>query len=69
MTPRRNAFQEDLFETPRTQELQRRVKELDIKIARALKKNEYEQAKALTHQQEQIIQELVSLSEGNEASK
>jgi len=62
-TPR-VAIQEDLFESSRFQELRRRVRELDLLIARALKKSDYDQAKEFTDQQAQIIQELVALGDG-----
>lgn len=60
----RIAFQENLFESSRDQELQRRVKELDVLIARELKKNNYDRAKTLTEQQKICIQELVEMGEG-----
>jgi len=62
-TPR-VAIQEDLFESSRFQELRRRVRELDLLIARALKKSDYDQAKEFTDQQAKIIQELVVLGDG-----
>lgn len=60
----RIGFQENLFESSRDQELQRRVKELDVLIARELKKNNYDRAKTLTEQQKRCIQELVEMGEG-----
>ncbi len=64
MRTSRIAVQEDLFESSRFQELRRRVKELDLLIARALRKSDYVRAKELTDQQSKVIQELVALGEG-----
>jgi len=64
MRTSRIAVQEDLFESSRLQELRRRVKELDLLIARALRKSDYVRAKELTNQQSKVIQELVALGEG-----
>ena len=57
------AHQEDLFDSYKPKELRRRVRELDIQIADALKQNAYDRAKALTEEQERLIQELVNLDE------
>lgn len=59
----RSDAQGDLFDTPKPQELRRRVRELDSMIAKALKKNEYETAKSLTDQQKELIQQLVDRGE------
>jgi hypothetical protein len=57
------AHQEDLFDSEKPPEIRRRVRELDIEIANALKENAYDRAKALTREQEQLIQKLVGLGD------
>ncbi len=62
--PNRKVFiQKDLFESSKSQELNGRIKELDILIKRALKNSNYDQARTLIQEQEQIITELVSRDE------
>jgi len=67
MKRRRGAFQEDLFESSEVQEMQRRIRELDNLIARAMKTKQYDEAKALTAQQEDLLQKLMAM--GNESEE
>ena len=60
------AFQEDLFESSEVQEMQRKVRELDNLIAKAMKTKHYDDAKALTAQQEELLQKLMAI--GSEPS-
>ncbi|UCE07846.1 MAG: hypothetical protein JSW07_07385 [bacterium] len=57
------SIQKDLFDSSRSQELHMRIKELDVMIKRALKDSKYNEARALTEEQEQIIKELVDADE------
>jgi len=59
MRRKASSRQGDLFEAPGQQLDQNRVRELDRLIAQALKKNDYQAAKTLTAEQEQLIQKLV----------
>ena len=65
MTGHRIAVQEDLFDVSKPQTLRRRIRELDVLIAKAMKWNDYEQAKSLTEEQKGFIQELVVMGETN----
>ena len=68
---RRNSIsiQKDLFDSSKSQELQMRVRELDVMIKQALKDSKYNEARALTEEQEQIIKELVATGETEERRK
>ena len=66
MKRRTLAHQEDLFDSLKPLELRRRVQELDIEIANALKQNAYDRAKKLTEEQERLIQEIVSCGDHEE---
>lgn len=55
--------QENLFDVSRPEVLRRRVRELDLLIAKALRKNNYDKARALTEEQKRNLQELVDLGE------
>jgi hypothetical protein len=63
MRRRRKEFQEDLFESSETQEMHRRVRELDTLIAKAVKAKNFDDAKALTDQQEQLLQKLMKMGD------
>ena len=65
MTGHRISVQEDLFDVSKPQSLRRRIRELDRLIAKAMKRNDYEQAKSLTEEQKRFIQELVAMGETN----
>lgn len=69
MRPRKHAQQVHLFETPRSLELKERIRELDLRIAAALKRGEYDRARELTREQEELIQELVDLGDADQAPK
>jgi hypothetical protein len=58
MRRKHHAVQEDLFNTP-GEDLRRKVRELDLRIGKALKKKDYGLAKKLTVKQERIIRVLV----------
>ena len=57
------SIQKDLFGSSKSQELRMRVRELDVMIKRALKDSKYNEARAMTEEQEQIIKELVAIDE------
>lgn len=57
------SIQKDLFDSSKSQELQMRVRELDVMIKRALKDSKFNEARALTEEQEQIIKQLVAADE------
>ena len=65
MTGHRISVQEDLFDVSKPQSLRRRIRELDGLITKAMKRNDYEQAKSLTEEQKRFIQELVAMGETN----
>ena len=60
---RQISHQKELFGSSRIQELQERIRELDVLIAKALKHNHYDKAKVLSDEQKGIIQELVELGD------
>lgn len=63
MKRQRNRQQVDLFDAPKSLEIKERVRDLDRQISSALKKNEYDKAKEMTKEQEDLIQELVKMGE------
>ncbi|MBN2030939.1 hypothetical protein JW824_11930 [bacterium] len=63
MQNRNGSIQKDLFESSKSQELNLRIKELDVLIKRALKESKYDQARILIQEQEQIIKGLVTRDE------
>ena len=69
MNKKSYGMQSNLFGESKTKELQHKVKDLDLQIARALKNKEFQKAKELTKQQETFIQELVSLNEEDKSPK
>lgn len=60
MKMRKKSHQEDLFGPTPGQALQRRIKELDVEIASAMKRKEFDKARELTLQQEGLLREMVS---------
>ena len=65
----KKSWQKELFGLSRIQELQERIQELDISIAKALKNNHYDKAKLMSDEQKDIIQELVELGESESDQK
>ncbi len=68
MKSRINKQQGDLFGLPEIETLRREIQELDEAIAKALKSDNYNKAKALATKQEHLIQRLVNLSEDGNIS-
>lgn len=60
MGKRHVSVQKDLFDSSQSQELQMRVRELDVMIKQALKDSNYDRARTLIQEQEKIIKELVA---------
>ena len=60
MSRHSRSLQGDLFVSPEDENPAVRVKQLDKLIAGALKKGDYELARKLTREQENLIQSLVS---------
>ena len=69
MRLRKISQQKELFGSSRIQELQERIRELDISIAEALKNNRYDKAKVMSDEQKGMIQELVELGESESNKK
>ncbi len=61
----RKSNQEDLFDYSQTNDLQYKVRQLDDKIRKSLKDNDYKRAKELTELQKKYIQELVNIGDDN----
>ena len=61
--------QGDLFQPEDHDFTQQRVRDLDILIARALKKRDFKSAKTLTAEQETLIQQLVDKGDSTETEK
>jgi len=65
MKKRPVSMQGELFGTSDVLELKNRIRELDRRMARAMKAEDYTLAKTLTEQQETLIQQLVQLGDSN----
>ena len=63
MIQSRKKSQGNLFEESKLDILKNQVKELDMKISRALKKNDFNQAKELTDIQAELLNQLLQIGD------
>ncbi len=58
--------QQELFDSPSGDKTQRRVKEMDAEIEKALKRGDFVRARTLTDQQSELLRQLL---DGDEAKR